>query len=139
MNPDEKNRMRADLVEFLDFYLLDSREQIDTLEAGLLQLKTEGENIGLISDLFRSAHSLKGASGTMGFTSIVAITHVAEDLLDCLRQKKMNISPEMIDILLTVTNRVKEMLTQVESRQQITVEFIELVQSMRTLMNQYNI
>lgn len=54
------------MEEFLDFYLLDSQEQINRLGAGLLQLEKEGENIELINDLFRSAHSLKGASGTMG-------------------------------------------------------------------------
>ena len=135
MSQDDDNNMEVDLGEFLEFYLLDSSEQIERLGAGLLQLEKEGENIGLINDLFRSAHSLKGASGTMGFTPIVAMTHAAEDLLDRLRQGKIDVSLEMIDILLAVTDRVKAMLSQVEQRQEIAVGFEDLVSSMRALLN----
>ncbi|WP_170871646.1 Hpt domain-containing protein, partial [Desulfosporosinus metallidurans] len=74
-----------------------------------------------------SAHSLKGASGTMGFTPIVALTHAAEDLLDRLRQGKMEVSLEMIDILLAVTDKVKVMLAQVEQRLEITIDYEDVV------------
>ena len=135
MSQDDDKSMEVDLGEFLEFYLLDSSEQIERLGAGLLQLEKEGGNIGLINDLFRSAHSLKGASGTMGFTPIVAMTHAAEDLLDRLRQGKIEVSLEMIDILLSVTDRVKAMLSQVEQRQEISVGFEDLVSSMKALLN----
>ena len=135
MNQSNDNNMGVDLGEFLEFYLLDSSEQIERLGAGLLQLEKEGGNIGLINDLFRSAHSLKGASGTMGFTPIVAMTHAAEDLLDRLRQGKIEVSLEMIDILLAVTDRVKAMLVQVEQRQEISVGYEDLVISLKGLIN----
>jgi two-component system chemotaxis sensor kinase CheA len=135
MSQDDGKNQGVDLGEFLEFYLLDSQEQIERLGAGLLQLEKEGGNIGLINDLFRSAHSLKGASGTMGFTPIVAMTHAAEDLLDRLRQGQINVSLEMIDILLAVTDRVKAMLAQVEQRQEITLGYDDLVVSMKALIN----
>ncbi|WP_407307304.1 chemotaxis protein CheW [Desulfosporosinus sp. SB140] len=134
MSQDNDKNQGVDLGEFLEFYLLDSQEQIEKLGAGLLQLEKEGGNIGLINDLFRSAHSLKGASGTMGFTPIVALTHAAEDLLDRLRQGKMDVSLEVIDVLLAVTDRVKAMLEQVEKRQEITVGSEDLVASMKALL-----
>lgn len=135
MSQDDGNNLGVDLGEFLEFYLLDSQEQIERLGAGLLQLEKEGGNIGLINDLFRSAHSLKGASGTMGFTPIVAMTHAAEDLLDRLRQGQIEVSLEMIDILLAVTDRVKAMLAQVEQRQDITLGYDDLVTSMKALIS----
>lgn len=136
MGQDEDNTQGVELGEFLEFYLLDSQEQIERLGAGLLQLEKEGENVGLINDLFRSAHSLKGASGTMGFTPIVSLTHAAEDLLDRLRQGQIEVSLEMIDVLLAVTDRVKAMLAQVEQRQDITIGFEDLVSSMRVLLDE---
>ncbi|AET70296.1 chemotaxis protein histidine kinase-like protein [Desulfosporosinus orientis DSM 765] len=135
MTQDDDNKQGVELGEFLEFYLLDSQEQIERLGAGLLQLEKEGENIGLINDLFRSAHSLKGASGTMGFTPIVSLTHAAEDLLDRLRQGQLEVSLEMIDILLAVTDRVKAMLSQVEQHQDITIGFKDLVSSIRSLLS----
>ncbi|MHB8125578.1 MAG: Hpt domain-containing protein [Desulfitobacteriaceae bacterium] len=135
MSQDENKTQSVDLGEFLEFYLLDSQEQIEKLGAGLLQLEKEGGNIGLINDLFRSAHSLKGASGTMGFTPIVALTHAAEDLLDRLRQGKIDVSMDMIDLLLAVTDRVKVMLAQVERRQDLSTEYEDLVIGMKELLN----
>ncbi|MHB1407162.1 MAG: chemotaxis protein CheW [Desulfitobacteriaceae bacterium] len=135
MSQDDSKTQGVDIGEFLEFYLLDSQEQIERLGAGLLQLEKEGTNISLINDLFRSAHSLKGASGTMGFTPIVALTHAAEDLLDRLRQGKMEVSMDMIDILLAVTDRVRAMLGQVEQRQDIDTGYEDLVQAMKALMS----
>ena len=122
-----------DVEEFLEFFLLDSQEQVDRLGSGLLQLEKEGENIALINDLFRSAHSLKGASGTMGFTPIVELTHNAEDLLDKLRLGKIGVTNEIIDVLLEVTDKVKQMLAQVEKRQPIEEDYGDLVSLMKTL------
>jgi two-component system chemotaxis sensor kinase CheA len=135
MNGDENNTQNLELGEFLEFYLLDSQEQVEKLGAGLLELEKEGNNISLINDLFRSAHSLKGASGTMGFTPIVKLTHAAEDLLDRLRQGIMNVSMDMIDLLLAVTDRVKAMLAQVELNKEITTEYEDLVSGMKELLN----
>lgn len=135
MSEDDQKNMGVDLGEFLEFYLLDSQEQIEKLGAGLLQLEKEGNNIALINDLFRSAHSLKGASGTMGFTSIVALTHSAEDLLDRLRQGKIEVSMDMIDVLLEVTDRVKAMLGQVEQHEEINIEYQDLVDEMKAILN----
>ncbi|HVJ49536.1 chemotaxis protein CheA [Desulfitobacterium sp.] len=135
MSDDDKQNLGVDLGEFLEIYLLDSQEQIEKLGAGLLQLEKEGNNSALINDLFRSAHSLKGAAGTMGYTSIVALTHSAEDLLDRLRQGKIEVSMDLIDVLLTMTDRVKAMLAQVEHHEEISIDFQDIVNEMKALIN----
>lgn len=135
MSQSENNNMGVDLEGFLELFLFDSAEQIEKLSAGLLQLEKDGGNVALINDLFRSAHSLKGSSGTMGFAPIVSITHVAEDLLDRLRQGKLEVSLEMIDVLLAVTDRVREMLAQVEQQQEISVGYEDLVSTMKGLLD----
>ncbi|CAA7602973.1 Two component system, signal transduction histidine kinase [Acididesulfobacillus acetoxydans] len=131
MDGDDRENPGVDVAEFLDFYLLDSREQIDRLGTGLLRLEKEGQDINLVNDLFRSAHSLKGASGTMGFLPIVALTHAAEDLLDRLRQGAMEVTPGVVDVLLEVTDRIRTMLAQVEQRQEIREEYEDLVGVMK--------
>ncbi len=133
MSQDDNNKMGIDLEDFLEFYLLDSQEQVDRLGSGLLQLERDGENISMVNELFRSAHSLKGASGTMGFTPIVNLTHAAEDLLDKLRQGKISVTNEIIDVLLAVTDKVKMMLAQVEQRVDITEEYAVLTDQMKVL------
>ncbi len=133
MSQDDNGNKGIDLDDFLEFYLLDSQEQVEKLGSGLLQLERDSDNISLVNDLFRSAHSLKGASGTMGFTPIVELTHAAEDLLDKLRQGKMMVTNEIIDVLLAVTDRLKLMLAQVEKRIVLSLEYSDLASQMKTL------
>ncbi|NLL52129.1 MAG: chemotaxis protein CheA [Peptococcaceae bacterium] len=128
----DKN-LGIELDDFLEFYLLDSQEQVEKLGSGLLELEKDTDNIAIINELFRSAHSLKGASGTMGFTPIVELTHAAEDLLEKLRQGKMAVTNEIIDVLLAVTDRVKLMLAQVEQKNPITEEYNDLTSQMKAL------
>lgn len=133
MSQDENKNTGIDLDDFLVFYLLDSQEQVEKLGSGLLQLERDGENISLINELFRSAHSLKGASGTMGFTPIVELTHNAEDLLDRVRQGRIQVTNEIIDVLLAVTDKLKLMLAEVEQRVPISEEYSVLTSQMRVL------
>jgi two-component system chemotaxis sensor kinase CheA len=133
MSQEENKTTGIDLEDFLEFYLLDSQEQVERLGSGLLQLEKDGENIALINELFRSVHSLKGASGTMGFTPIVELTHNAEDLLDKLRQGRISVTNEIIDVLLEVADRLKRMLVQVEKRLPITEEYSKLTAQMQVL------
>ncbi|NLM22179.1 MAG: chemotaxis protein CheA [Peptococcaceae bacterium] len=128
----DKN-LGIELDDFLEFYLLDSQEQVEKLGSGLLELEKDTDNIAIINELFRSAHSLKGASGTMGFTPIVELTHAAEDLLEKLRQGKMAVTNEIIDVLLAVTDRLKLMLAQVEQKVPITEEYNDLTSQMKAL------
>ncbi|RNC29571.1 MAG: Chemotaxis protein CheA [Candidatus Dichloromethanomonas elyunquensis] len=134
MSQGDKNNTGIDLEDFLEFFLLDSQEQVEKLGSGLLQLERDGENIALVNELFRSAHSLKGASGTMGFTPIVELTHAAEDLLDKLRQGKLLVTNEIIDVLLAVTDKVKLMLANVEQRVDITEEYSPLKDLMNVIV-----
>ena len=134
MSGEDTRNTGLDIEDFLEFYLLDSHEQIDKLDTGLLQLERDGENIALINELFRCAHSLKGSSGTMGFTPIVQLTHMAEDLLDKLRQGKMKVTNEIIDVLLAVADKLKLMLNQVEQREDITTDYEDLLDRMQALM-----
>ncbi|NLP44481.1 MAG: chemotaxis protein CheA, partial [Peptococcaceae bacterium] len=134
MSGEDTRNTGLDIEDFLEFYLLDSHEQIDKLDTGLLQLERDGENIALVNELFRCAHSLKGSSGTMGFTPIVQLTHMAEDLLDKLRQGKMKVTNEIIDVLLAVADKLKLMLNQVEQREDITTDYEDLLDRMQALM-----
>lgn len=134
MSKDNEKNGKIDLEEFIEFFLLDSQEQVDKLGSGLIQLEKDGENVALVNELFRSVHSLKGASGTMGFTPIVELAHAAEDLFDKLRQGKMLVSNEIIDVLLAVTDKIRAMLTQVEQRVEINEEYAELTLQMKTIV-----
>ena len=73
--------MAINLDQFEQTFFEESFEGLEVLEAGLLGL-SEGAGKGTIDDIFRAAHSIKGGSGTFGFSDITGLTHFLETLLE---------------------------------------------------------
>ncbi|MDA8442113.1 MAG: chemotaxis protein CheA [Peptococcaceae bacterium] len=116
-----------DSKELLGFFLQEANEQVEKLTDGLLELEKSGPRQDLVNELFRNVHTLKGSSGTMGFMSIVRITHLAEDLLDKLRQGNCAVSSQLIDLLLNVTDRVRSIIANIQDGGTGNLEVADLV------------
>ena len=69
------------------------------LNQSLLDLETNPGDMKTLNEIFRVAHTLKGMAGTMGFTGIVNLTHQMENVLDAIRNGKVEVNSAMIDIL----------------------------------------
>jgi chemotaxis protein histidine kinase CheA len=77
--------MKVDLKRFHDTFFEEAFEHLATMETGLLELETRGAEAELLNTIFRAAHSIKGGSGSFGFTEIARLTHALENVLDRLR------------------------------------------------------
>ncbi|NMC48020.1 MAG: hypothetical protein GYA47_01110, partial [Desulfovibrio sp.] len=70
---------------FADF-IVEAKEHLETIEPNLLELEKNPGNLGLLNEIFRPMHSLKGASGFLGLNHINGLAHKAENILDELRK-----------------------------------------------------
>jgi two-component system, chemotaxis family, sensor kinase CheA len=93
-----------DLKQLLPTFLEEAAEQLATLEQGLLRLEDGASDRELIDSIFRSAHSIKGGSATLGLTEMTRVTHVLENLLDGLRRSELEVTSERVDALLRATD-----------------------------------
>ncbi len=92
--------MSIDLSQFFDVFFEESFEGLDIMEAELLNLQPGHEDSETINTIFRAAHSIKGGSGTFGFTSVANFTHVLETLLDQIRDGRRQLTAEHVNLLL---------------------------------------
>lgn len=92
--------MKIDLTRFRETFFDEAAEHLATMEAGLLRLESAPDDRGLLNEVFRAAHSLKGGSTTLGLGEITALTHAMEGLLDLLRAGTVRARPALIDLLL---------------------------------------
>jgi len=90
--------MSIDLSQFIPSFLEESFEGLELMEIGLLNLQA-GDN-DTINSIFRAAHSIKGGAGTFGFDHVTEFTHLAETLLDEMRDGRREISDKDTEILL---------------------------------------
>ncbi|MGE3772429.1 MAG: Hpt domain-containing protein, partial [Gammaproteobacteria bacterium] len=77
--------MSVDISQFHQVFFEESFEGLEIMESGLLALGVGEPDLEAINTIFRAAHSIKGGSGTFGFTAIGEFTHVMETLLDQMR------------------------------------------------------
>ncbi len=102
--------MSIDLKQFHQTFFDESFEGLDIMEANLLDLEAGSTDKDIINTIFRAAHSIKGGSGTFGFSEVAAFTHLLETLLDEMRDNKRKVDQESIDCLLQSVDCVRSML-----------------------------
>ncbi|WFE68133.1 chemotaxis protein CheA [Thiomicrospira sp. R3] len=118
-----------DMMEtFRQTYLEESFEGLQIMEAGLLELPPGNPDSEKINEIFRAAHSIKGGSGTFGFSEIAGFTHVLETLLDEMRDFKRDVTQESIDVMLGAVDVLRDMLTKLQNHESIDEERASVVQ-----------
>jgi two-component system, chemotaxis family, sensor kinase CheA len=102
--------MKIDLSQFRQTFLQESAEHVESMEAGLLALRSAPNDVEILNAIFRSAHSIKGGAGSFGLTHLVRFTHGLESLLDRLRSLEMPATAAVISLLLQSVDVLRAML-----------------------------
>ena len=116
------------MQQFHQTFFEESFEGLDIMENELLNLDVGNADSEVINTIFRSAHSIKGGSGTFGFTAVAEFTHVAETLLDEMRDGVRQVTQESVDILLKSVDVMRDMLTALKDGGDMDAENIATVQ-----------
>ena len=106
--------MSIDLAQFHATFFEESREALDTMESGLLELDQSGGDPETINTIFRVAHSIKGGAGMFGFSDIASFTHTLETLLDELRSSRMALTDRISNALLQSVDVLRTMIGTVQ-------------------------
>ena len=101
--------------EILSDFFIEAKEHLETIEPNLLELEKAPENLGLLNEIFRPMHSLKGASGFLGLNKINGLAHKAENILDELRQGSMQVTGAIMDLILSATDALRTMVDNLEN------------------------
>ena len=111
--------MSIDLEQFHETFFEESFEGLDIMESGLLELEQGEVDLENINTIFRSAHSIKGGSGTFGFTAVAEFTHDMETLLDQMRNGERQVSASVVDTLLGCVDVLRNMLNAIKDGSEI--------------------
>lgn len=94
-------------------FLDESHEHLQSLNDGLLGLEDNAEDLSILNEIFRNAHTLKGMSATMGYNKIAELTHEMEDVLDALRKEQLAVTGDIIDTLFKCIDSLEQMINNV--------------------------
>lgn len=99
----------------LQDFITETREHLEEMETSLLNLESDPGNTDILNDIFRSAHTIKGAAGFVGIAGIGELSHKLEDLLEILRYGKYQTTREMIDALIEAKDRMETLVQDLET------------------------
>jgi two-component system chemotaxis sensor kinase CheA len=97
------------ISDYLQLFLEELDEQLQTIEEEILNLEQEGGSEKAIQSLFRAAHTLKGSSAAMGFEDMQQLTHEMEHLLDKVRSKQIKVTDFLINQLFKSLDLLKQL------------------------------
>lgn len=110
--------MNAD-QEMLDLFVQESSEHLQALETDLIALESNPTDNARLNSIFRSVHSIKGASGFFGFDPIVKLAHVMESVMSLLRDGAIVADQSMVSLLISTSDKLNLMLAQADRAAEI--------------------
>ncbi len=103
-----------DMSQYLEIFIDESKEHLQTMNEILLDLEKDVDNLSHLSEIFRIAHTLKGMSGTMGFTKVADLTHKMENVLDLVRNGELKVTSTIVDVLFECFDALEEYIDNLE-------------------------
>jgi two-component system chemotaxis sensor kinase CheA len=104
----------SEFEQYRSLFVAESRENHENLVNNLLVLE-KGSDQNAIDEIFRSIHTLKGASASMGFADMERLCHTMEDALQLIRSGSAEMTEDLGNVLLSCTDLIEEMLDDVEA------------------------
>lgn len=104
-----------EMQEIIEDFLIESFELIDQLDQDLVELETRPQDLDLLNRIFRVAHTIKGSSSFLGFETLTYLTHNMEDVLNKARKGDLEITHEIMDVILESTDLMKALLESIKA------------------------
>ena len=124
-----------DTNQYMEMFLEESREHLQSLNECLLELEQNPEDSSVLNEIFRSAHTIKGMSATMGFTAIAELTHEMENVLDLLRKEQLKADEDIVDTIFKCVDALEQMVENIGAGEDVSVDVSVLVKKLNAIAN----
>ena len=98
----------------LGYFIEEAKEHLDTLEKGLLDLRTVVQDQERVNEMFRAAHSVKGGAAMLGFASIQKTAHRLEDSFKVLKENTIKVDQKLEALFLQGYDTLKDLIEQLQ-------------------------
>ncbi|MCX7726302.1 MAG: chemotaxis protein CheW [Chitinispirillaceae bacterium] len=110
--------------QMLNDLIVESKEHLSNIEPDLLELEQKGSAVSddLINRVFRAIHSIKGGFGFFGIENVTRLSHSMENVLSKIRDKKLTVTPDLVDALLAGIDKLRTLLDDIDNSDNIKIE-----------------
>ncbi|NQD67969.1 chemotaxis protein CheA [Bacillus haikouensis] len=124
-----------EMSQYLEVFIEESKENLQACNEQLLELEKSPDNLSIVNEIFRAAHTLKGMSATMGYEDLANLTHKMENVLDGIRNEKIRVSPEILDVVFKSVDDLEEMVLSISNGGDGKKDVTEVVTLLQAIEN----
>ena len=99
----------AGMEDLLQDFLQEAHDLLSDVDNKLVELEKTPEDTGLLNDIFRGFHTVKGGAGFLNASELVTLCHLTENLFDRLRNGELELTSELMDVIMDATRGVRDM------------------------------
>ncbi|MBN2078150.1 MAG: chemotaxis protein CheW [Spirochaetes bacterium] len=125
--------MAFSLGEYQDIFLEEADEQLQELNQNLLELEKNPENIEIINNIFRAAHSLKSSAAFVGLNELSDLAHMMENLLQGIRDGSMAVTSEIVDVIFKCFDEIHNVIDTISSGEKPEQDLQWLIDDIQTI------
>ncbi|PKQ27671.1 MAG: chemotaxis protein CheA [Candidatus Anoxymicrobium japonicum] len=125
--------MGMDISQYKDLFITEAQEHLDAMNKFLLELENEPGNLDVVTEIFRSAHTLKGMSATMGYDQLTELAHEMENLLEQLRAGDAAVTARVVEVLFACFDTLGEIIDAIAGDRSQEIDFSGLVLEIRAI------
>jgi len=122
------------MEDLLQDFLVEATDLLSGVDNKLVDLEKNPHDKGLLNDIFRGFHTIKGGAGFLNATELVTLCHLTENLFDKLRNGEMAISNEAMDVIMAATGTVRDMFGSLEQGVQPPAADVGLLANLRAVI-----
>ena len=116
--------MADDNSVYRDLFFEESDDNLQALNDNILELEQEPDNIDLVNNIFRVAHTLKGMSATMGYDVMTKLTHKMEDIFDLFKSGKLKVTSDHVSLIFKCLDKLQELVDDLRDDKELSEEQI---------------
>ena len=124
----------AGMEELLSDFLLEAGEMLSDVDSKLMELEKSPGDSGLLNEVFRGFHTIKGGAGFLNATELVTLCHLTENLFDKLRNRELTLSAELMDVIFAATAEVKKMFGSLQQSQQPQAAPSQILENLKSAL-----
>jgi len=125
-----------DMSQYLEIFIEESKEHLQGLNQSLLQLEKNPQDVPILNEIFRVAHTLKGMAGTMGFNKMAKLTHDMENVLHALRNNEIKVNTNLVDLLFRCLDALENYVNEVVTKgTEGNEEYTEIIKGLDAVLN----
>ncbi|GAB1234267.1 chemotaxis protein CheA [Ferrigenium sp. UT5] len=124
----------AGMEDLLSDFLMEAGDMLSDVDSKLMGLEKNPNNGGLLNEIFRGFHTIKGGAGFLNAGELVTLCHLTENLFDKLRNNELTLSAELMDVIFAATAEVRRMFGNLQQSQQPAAAPDEIIAALQSAL-----